>query len=132
VVAMPLTPATKGSVTEDDLRALPRHACLLNPARGPLIPEEALLRALREGWIAGAALDVFDPEPPSTDTPLLRQENFLPTPHVAGMTPDAAQKLALSAAAQIVAALRGDRPAHLVKPQVWERVQARLRRTDRR
>src|SRR5438445_10105086 len=57
ILAMPLTPASKGIVGERELRALPSSAFVLNPSRGPLIQEAALLRALREGWIAGAAID---------------------------------------------------------------------------
>src|SRR4051812_13825380 len=57
ILAMPLTDQTRGIIGERELQMLPSHAYLLNPARGPLIKEAALLRALREGWIAGAALD---------------------------------------------------------------------------
>jgi phosphoglycerate dehydrogenase-like enzyme len=68
VVAVPLTAATEGLIGEAELRALPRTACVLNPARGPIIQQQALLRALDEGWIAAAALDTHyvDPLPPNT------------------------------------------------------------------
>jgi phosphoglycerate dehydrogenase-like enzyme len=84
VLAMPLTPATTGLVGEQELRALPPTAYLLNPARGPLVREEALLRALREGWIAGAALDTHYHYPMPADHPLWRFPNVIMTPHISG------------------------------------------------
>jgi phosphoglycerate dehydrogenase-like enzyme len=84
VLCLPLTQATTGLVGEAELRALPPRAFVLNPARGPLIREEALLRALREGWIAGAALDTHYHYPLPADHPLWRFPNVILTPHVAG------------------------------------------------
>jgi phosphoglycerate dehydrogenase-like enzyme len=84
VLAMPLTPATEGIVGERELRALPSAACLLNPARGPLVREEALLRALREGWIAAAALDTHYQYPLPPDHPLWDMPNVILTPHISG------------------------------------------------
>ena len=84
VLAMPLTDASKGIVGEAELRALPPTAYLLNPARGPLVQEAALVRALREGWIAGAALDTHYYYPMPTDHPLWRMPNLIMTPHISG------------------------------------------------
>jgi phosphoglycerate dehydrogenase-like enzyme len=84
IVAMPETRQTKGAVGEAELGALPKHACVLNPARGPLIQEAALLRALREGWIAGAALDTHYYYPMPPDHPLWRLPNVIMTPHISG------------------------------------------------
>jgi phosphoglycerate dehydrogenase-like enzyme len=84
VMAMPLTPASRGAVGEAELRSLPRHACVLNPARGPLIEEHALLRALREGWIAGAALDTHYHYPLPPEHPLWSMPNAILTPHISG------------------------------------------------
>ncbi|MEI7437045.1 MAG: NAD(P)-dependent oxidoreductase, partial [bacterium] len=75
VLAMPLTDASRGIIGEPELRALRPTACLLNPARGPLIQEQALLRALREGWIAGAALDTHYQYPMPPEHPLWRLPN---------------------------------------------------------
>jgi phosphoglycerate dehydrogenase-like enzyme len=86
ILAMPLTESTEGIVGERELRALPRSAYVLNPARGPLIKEEALLKALREGWIAGAALDTHYYYPMPTDHPLWRFPNVIMTPHISGST----------------------------------------------
>ena len=121
-----LTDETRGMIGEAELRQMRRGAFLINTARGPIVQEAALIRALREGWIAGAALDVFDPEPPSPDSPLYGLDNLILTPHVAGITVEAKRELALSAARQILQVLRGERPPHLVNPQVWDRVKQRL------
>jgi phosphoglycerate dehydrogenase-like enzyme len=87
LVALPLTPATAHFIGEAELRAMKPTAYLVNIARGPIVDEAALLRALREGWIAGAGLDVFDQEPLPPDSPLWDVENALLSPHVAGFTP---------------------------------------------
>lgn len=84
VMAMPLTPASRGAVGEAELKALPRYACVLNPARGPLIEEQALLRALREGWIAAAALDTHYYYPMPPEHPLWSMPNVILTPHISG------------------------------------------------
>jgi phosphoglycerate dehydrogenase-like enzyme len=95
VLALPLTNATEGLVGERELQALPRSAYLLNPARGPIVREDALLRALREGWIAGAALDTHYQYPMPPDHPLWRFPNVIITPHIAGssLSPRFAQRL---------------------------------------
>ena len=84
ILAMPLTKATEGIVGEPELRGLRPSAFVLNPARGPLIREDALLRALRGGWIAGAALDTHYRYPMLPDHPLWRMPNVIMTPHISG------------------------------------------------
>jgi phosphoglycerate dehydrogenase-like enzyme len=84
VLALPLTKATEGLIGDRELRALPRSAYLLNPARGPIVQLDALLRALREGWIAGAALDTHYQYPTPPDHPLWHLPNVVMTPHIAG------------------------------------------------
>lgn len=84
ILAMPLDPSTQGIVGDAELQALPRHAFLLNPARGPLVKEDALLRALREGWIAGAALDTHYHYPMPPEHPLWKLPNVIMTPHISG------------------------------------------------
>lgn len=86
VLSLPLNPSTEGIVGEAELRALPPRAFLLNPARGPLVKQEALLRALREGWIAGAALDTHYAYPMPPDHPLWKMPNVIMTPHISGST----------------------------------------------
>lgn len=84
ILAMPLTPATEGIVGEGELRALRPTAYLLNPARGPLVQQEPLLRALRENWIAGAAIDTHYQYPLPPEHPLWAMENVILTPHISG------------------------------------------------
>lgn len=95
----PLTPETQGLIGEAELRAMKPGALLINTARGGLVDEAALVRALKEGWIAGAGFDVLSAEPPPADHPLLSPEllalpNFLLTPHVAWASRPAMQALA--------------------------------------
>jgi phosphoglycerate dehydrogenase-like enzyme len=87
VVALPSMPATRHLIGEAELRAMKPSAYLVNIARGAIVDEAALVRALREGWIAGAGLDVFEEEPLPADSPLWSLENALLSPHVAGFTP---------------------------------------------
>ncbi len=84
IVALPLTRMTEGLIGRRELQALPRHAYVLNPARGPIIKEDALILALKEGWIAGAALDTHYHYPMPQDHPLWRFPNVIFTPHIAG------------------------------------------------
>jgi len=87
VLALPHTPATHHFVDEAALRAMKPSALLVNIGRGALVDEAALAHALREGWIAGAALDVFEQEPLPADSPLWKMENAIISPHIAGFTP---------------------------------------------
>jgi phosphoglycerate dehydrogenase-like enzyme len=87
VVTLPLTPETTHFIGPAELRALKPAAYLVNVSRGAVVDEAALVRALREGWIAGAGLDVFEQEPLPPDSPLWDLENVLLSPHVAGFTP---------------------------------------------
>ncbi|MEO5803227.1 MAG: D-2-hydroxyacid dehydrogenase [Verrucomicrobiota bacterium] len=95
ILALPLTKATEGLIGERELKALPRHAFVLNPARGPIIQQEALLRALREKWIAGAALDTHYQYPMPPDHPLWKFSNVIFTPHISGssLSPNFKQRL---------------------------------------
>ncbi|MFW0782981.1 D-isomer specific 2-hydroxyacid dehydrogenase family protein [Gordonia sp. CPCC 206044] len=83
VLAAPATAETRHLVDADMLAALPSHAWIVNVARGPLVDQDALVTALRDGQIAGAALDVTDPEPPDPHDPLWSLPNVIITPHVA-------------------------------------------------
>lgn len=84
ILTMPLTNSTEGIIGEKELRALPDRAFILNPARGPIIQEDALLKALQEGWIAGAALDTHYHYPMPPDHPLWSFPNVIFTPHISG------------------------------------------------
>ena len=87
VLASALTPETRGLIGEPELKAMKDTACLINIARGQIVQEEILVRALREGWIAGAGLDVFAQEPLPSDSPLWDMPNVVITSHRSGSTP---------------------------------------------
>jgi phosphoglycerate dehydrogenase-like enzyme len=87
VLTVPYTSATHHLIDERALRAMKPTVVLINVARGAVVDEVALVRALREGWVAGAGLDVFEQEPLPEDSPLWTMENVLISPHVAGFTP---------------------------------------------
>ncbi len=82
----PLTDETRRLIGERELRLMKRTAVLINTSRGPVIDEPALVRALAEGWIAGAGLDVFEQEPIDPENPLLGLDNVIVTPHIASLS----------------------------------------------
>jgi phosphoglycerate dehydrogenase-like enzyme len=87
VLTVPLTPETRGMIDEAELRTMRADAYLINIGRGGTVQENALVQALREGWIAGAGLDVFESEPLPEGSPLWQMSNVILTPHYAGLTP---------------------------------------------
>lgn len=95
VISVPLTPETEHLIGESELRAMKSHAYLVNIARGHVIDEQALVQALREGWIGGAGLDVVETEPLPSNSPLYGMANVILTPHVAGISIHYEQRLAL-------------------------------------
>ena len=94
---------------------------LVNTARGELIDENALSGALESGHLRGAALDCFRHEPPGADHPLLRFPQVIATPHSGSQTDQATNQMGEMALAACLAALRGERPQHVVNPEVYER-----------
>ena len=94
VLAVPLTSETESLIGEAELRAMRPHAYLVNIARGRIIDEQALVRALREGWIGGAGLDVAAEEPLPADSPLYSMPNVILTPHISGVSVHYEQRLA--------------------------------------
>jgi len=102
------------------LALMKKTAFLINTARGTLVDERALYEALVNGQIAGAAIDVFDPEPPLADNPLLALPNVVATPHTAAHSEEGLRMMAVMAAEQVLQVLRHERPPHLANPQVWE------------
>lgn len=126
----PLTPETQHMINEAALQGMKPTAVLVNTARGPLVNQTALYHALKEGWIAAAALDVTDPEPMPAGDPLMTLENCIVTPHIASASVATRSKMALLAAEQLVQALNGQTPANVVNRDVLRRWQRRLRRSD--
>ncbi len=114
----PLTSETRGFIGETALRAMKPTAYLINTARGPLVNENALARALTEGWIAGAALDVIETEPPTQGHPLLGLDNLILTPHVAFYSETSLQELQRKASEEVARVLSGQSPRYPVnKPR---------------
>jgi D-3-phosphoglycerate dehydrogenase len=116
----PATAETRGLIGEAALRAMQSSAYLINTSRGALIDEAALERALSEGWIAGAALDVLAEEPARPGHPLLALANVIATPHAAFYSEPAIAELATKAARNVACVLRGEVPATVVNPAVLE------------
>ena len=105
----PLTPDTRHLIGAAELRALGPRGVLINTARGPVVDEAALARALSEGWIAAAGLDVFEDEP-AVHPGLLGLDNVVLCPHLGSATVGARRQMAVQAATNLVAALRGEEP----------------------
>ena len=103
----PLRPETYRLIAAPELAMLPQGAFLVNTARGGLVDEAALLAALESGHLAGAALDVFEAEPPPADHPLRRHPRLIATAHTAGVTPGSFVRMGVMAAECVVAALTG-------------------------
>lgn len=114
----PLTPQTRGLIGERELRLMKPTAILINTARGPVVDEKALIKALKEGWIAAAGLDVFEKEPLPPDSPLIELENVVLTPHIASASHETRGKMAEYAAEGIVKVLRGEMPENLYNKDV--------------
>ncbi len=115
----PATPENYHIINTETLKLMPEGSYLINVARGALIDEVALLEALRSGHLAGAALDVFDPEPPAATNPLFTLPNTICTPHIASYTGAGLLRMQVMACEQIASALRGERPTNLVNAEVW-------------
>lgn len=94
VLSVPLTRETEKMIGEAELRAMRANAYLVNIARGGVVDEQALIRALKEGWIAGAGLDVTEEEPLPADSPLYAMPNVILTPHISGASVYYDQRLA--------------------------------------
>lgn len=125
-VNCPLTPETRGLIDAKRLRAMKPTAFLINSARAPVVDESALVQALREKWITGAALDVFTSEPPPPDHPLLKLDNVLLAPHLGSFTQEAMLRMLTQTAEQVLQVCHGERPANLVNGEVWEKRKTNL------
>jgi D-3-phosphoglycerate dehydrogenase len=121
VLAATVTPETTGLVSAEVLAALNPTAYVVNTARAALADHDALVEALRERRIAGAALDVYPHEPLPPDSPLLELDNVVLTPHLAGASVDVPRHHSRLVTDDLLRALRGERPLHLLAPDVWER-----------
>ncbi len=112
-VHVPLLPATRGMINAEVFHAMKPSAYLINSSRGPVVDQEALIEALELGLIAGAGLDVFDPEPLPEDHPLYQMENVVLSPHMAGHTDEALYWMA-QVYKDVIAVIEGRAPAYPV------------------
>ncbi|TAK21482.1 MAG: C-terminal binding protein [Chloroflexota bacterium] len=120
----PANDATRRMMNAATFACMKRGAILINVGRGVLVDERALLDALASGQIRAAGLDVFDPEPPLTDSPLIGHEDILLTPHAAFYSEESLRDLQTNAARNALAVLRGERPPTPVNPDVASRLRA--------
>jgi phosphoglycerate dehydrogenase-like enzyme len=118
---VPLTPATRGLFDVVALRAMKPTAVLINTCRGQVVDTAALVQALQEGWIAGAGLDVTDPEPLPADHSLVSEPRCIVLPHIGSASTATRGRMAELAAADLLAGLRGEPPRHPVNPEVLAR-----------
>lgn len=114
VLAVPLAAGTRGLVDAARIARMPRGSVLVNAARGGVVDQAALLAALESGHLAGAALDVYDTEPPPADDPLRSCPHVLLSPHAAGVTPEATTRLIRCVLDNLAAAIEGRPVANVV------------------
>ena len=118
---LPATDETEHLLNSDTFGHLRRGARLINTSRGALVDPAALWQALQSGRVSGAALDVFEPEPPDLSDPLYRDERVIVTPHAAFVSAESLEELRRRTIAQVVAVLQGMTPENVVNPQVQDR-----------
>ena len=126
---LPLNDETYKLMNEERFEQMKPGAVFINVSRGGHVDEAALTAALDSGHLFGAGLDVTDPEPPLAVNPLLGRDNVVITPHVASATVVGRRRLVVHALEQVLQVLRGERPPHLLNPEVWEAVRARWEST---
>jgi D-3-phosphoglycerate dehydrogenase len=125
----PLTPETRNLIGAREYALMQPTAYFITTARGSIHDEEALERALRNKKIAGAGLDVWDKEPPPAQHPLMKYDNVLVTPHMAGVTREARARMGQIAAEQMLDALDGKPVPRIINPQVWPAYAKRFEHT---
>ncbi|MEM0058376.1 MAG: glyoxylate reductase [Candidatus Bathyarchaeia archaeon] len=117
-IHVPLTKETYHLVNEERLKLMKKTAYLINNSRGAVVDEKALYKALKEGWIAGAALDVFEQEPTPVDNPLLKLDNVVVAPHISSASYETRSRMAEMVAENLIAFFEGKQPPNLVNPEV--------------
>jgi D-3-phosphoglycerate dehydrogenase len=113
----PYLPETRHLMNGDNLKKMKSTAYLINTSRGGLVDADALWNAIRNNQLAGAALDVFEPEPPDLNDPLYRDERVIVTPHAAFVSVESLIYMRQQAVNQVVQALRGETPDNVVNPK---------------
>lgn len=117
----PLLDETHHLFGRETLSKMKKTAILINTARGPVVDPQALHQALTEGWIAGAALDVTEPEPIPMDSPLLELENLIICPHIASASQSTRDQMSWMAAQNLISGLKGERLPNCANPEVYEK-----------
>ncbi|MES0324703.1 MAG: D-glycerate dehydrogenase [Candidatus Bathyarchaeia archaeon] len=112
-----LNPSSRGILGPEEFDKMKPTSLVVNTSRGPVINESALIDALRDGKIGGAALDVFETEPTPLDNPLLSMPNVLVTPHIASASWETRRKMAVRSTGNVLSYLKGERPPHIVPEQ---------------
>ena len=115
---VPLNGETHHMISERELRIMKKDAILINTCRGKVIDEYALLKALKEGWIGGAGLDVLESEPPEGINPLAQLSNVIITPHSAWYSEESLERLKRQGMEEVIRVLKGERPRYIVNPEV--------------
>jgi D-3-phosphoglycerate dehydrogenase len=118
---VPLTAETRHSFGENELKKMKKTAYLINTSRGPIVDEKALYQALKEKWIAGAALDVMEKEPPDWNSSLLQLDNLIITPHSSFYSEESYAELKNKTAKAVLSVLKGELPRAIVNPQAIKR-----------
>ncbi|HYB68841.1 MAG TPA: glyoxylate reductase [Candidatus Acidoferrales bacterium] len=119
-IHVPLMKETFHLMNEQKLRLMKKTAYLINNSRGPVVDEKALCKALKEGWIAGAALDVFEQEPIPADSLLLKMDNVVLAPHISSASLETRSRMAEMVAENLVAFFEGKKPPNLINPDVMK------------
>jgi D-3-phosphoglycerate dehydrogenase len=127
---VPLTPATRHLVDVETLRRMKESAFLINTSRGGVVDQGALVKALREKWIAGAGLDVFEQEPLPSDSPLRAMDYVVLTPHVASYSDAAFARLRKRVAEEAARVVSGEWPTAIVNPEVKGHSRFELRQSN--
>jgi len=117
---VPLMKETYHMINEEKLKLMKKTAYLINNSRGPVVDEKALYKALKEEWIAGAGLDVFEQEPTPVNNPLLKLDNVVVAPHISSASYETRSKMAEMVAENLVAFFEKRKPPNLVNPEVMK------------
>jgi len=129
-ITCPLNEETHNMIGEKEIKKMKKTAFLINAARGPIVDEAALIKALQEGWIQGVGLDVFEQEPISPDNPLLKMDNVILSPHALAQTDQTFSTMWDIITEQISKIICGEVPETLVNQEVLDRpeLQAKLKK----
>lgn len=125
-----LTETSRGMIGAKELAALPGGAFVINTSRGQVLDLDALAAAVDSGHVAGAGLDVYEPEPLPAGHPILEHKRIMLTPHTAGLSAETTTRMTHNAIAQLLAAVRGEMPPFPLNPEAWDGPQSRRPRPN--